>query len=82
MTEKEYKSLKRCIMYDTIHRLYNVKHKSIRWIDDHLNINFRTVKKYLEMDPDEFQKYSERFICRSFLLDPYKGFIVERLGQF
>ena len=82
MTEKEYKSLNRYIMYDTIHRLRHEEHQSIQWIADYLGINFRTVKKYLEMDLKEFEKYSNSLNERDCILEPYRGFIVERLGQF
>lgn len=82
MTEKEYKSLNRLIMYDTIHRLHKEEHRSIRWIADYLGVNFRTVKKYLGMYPDEFEEYSGKLNNRECLLEPYRSFIVERLGQF
>ena len=82
MTEKEFKSLTRFIMYDKIHQLHNEEHRSIRWIAEYLGVNFRTVKKYLEMDPADFQQYSESMNNRSCLLEPYKTFIVERLSQF
>ena len=82
MTEKEIKLLDRYIMHDTIHKLYHDHGKSMRWIADHLGINFRTVTKYLSMDQNEFQKYSESISNRECILDPYKNFIVERLNQF
>jgi len=80
MTEKEYKSLNRYIMYDTIHRLRHEEHQSIQWIADYLGINFRTVKKYLEMDIKEFESYSNSLNERDCILEPYRSFIVERLG--
>jgi len=61
MTEKEYKSLNRYIMYDTIHRLRHEEHQSIQWIADYLGINFRTVKKYLEMDIKEFESVPDPY---------------------
>lgn len=70
------------ITYDRIQMLRNVEHKSIQWIADHLGLNFRTVKKYLEMDRAEFEKFSESITNKPFILDPYKDFIVQRLGQF
>ncbi len=82
MTEKEYKSLNRYIMYDTIHRLRYEEHQSIQWIADYLGINFRTVKKYLKMEPQEFERYSNSLNERDCILEPYRGFIVERLGKF
>ena len=50
MTEKDYKTACRMITYDKIRLLRDVEHKSIQWIADHLGLNFRTVKKYLQMD--------------------------------
>lgn len=47
MTDKEKKLLDRYIMHDIIHKLYHEQHKSLRWIADHLKINFRTVKSFL-----------------------------------
>lgn len=82
MTEKEFKTLNRFIMYDKIHQLHDEEHRSIRWIAEYLEVNFRTVKKYLEMNQADFQQYSERMNNRSCLLEPYKTFIVERLAQF
>ena len=38
MTEKEYKSLNRFIMYDTIHRIHKEGHRSIRWIAHYLGM--------------------------------------------
>lgn len=81
MTEKERKLLDRYIMHDTIHKLYHEHDKSMRWIASYLGISFRTVK-YLSMDHNEFQKYSESISYRECILDPYKSFIVERLNQF
>ncbi len=82
MTEKERKLLDRYIMHDTIHKLYHEHDKSMRWIAGYLGISFRTVKKYLSMDHNEFQKYSEGISSRECILDPYKSFIIERLNQF
>ena len=82
MTEKDKKLLDRYIMHDTIHRLHHEQHKSLRWIANHLGINFRTVKKFLNMDSGEFQKYSESITNRTSTLDPYRNFIVERLNQY
>ena len=82
MTEKDYKTACRMITYDRIQMLRSVEHKSIQWIADHLGLNFRTVKKYLGMDRAEFEKFSESITNKPFILDPYKDFIVQRLGQF
>ena len=82
MTEKEYKSLNRYIMYDTIHRLRHEEHQSIQQIADYLGINFRTARKYLDMDPKEFDRYSGRLNERDRILEPYRSFIVERLKLY
>lgn len=60
MTTKDYKALSRLIMYDKIKRFYEEDHQSIRWIARELNLNFRTVKKYLEMDQREFEQFRTR----------------------
>ena len=49
MTEKDYKTALRMITYERIHLLRDVEHRSIQRIADDLGLNFRTVKKYLEM---------------------------------
>lgn len=51
-------------MYDKIKRFYEEDHQSIRWIVRELNLNFRTVKKYLEMDQREFEQFSDTVINR------------------
>lgn len=53
MTTKDNKALSRLIMYDKIKRFYEEDHQSIRWIAKELNLNFKTVKKYLEIDQRE-----------------------------
>ena len=75
MTEKDHKALSRLIMYDKIKRLYEVEHRSIRWIARQLDMNFRTVRKYLEMDQREFESYSDKIISRAHILELYKDFI-------
>ena len=82
MTTKDYKALSRLIMYDKIKRFYEEDHQSIRWIARELNLNFRTVKKYLEMDQREFEQFSDAVINRGHILDPYRDFIIGRLSQY
>lgn len=82
MTTKAYKALCRLIMYDKIKRFYEEDHQSIRWIARELNLNFRTVKKYLEMDQREFEQFSDTVINRGHILDPYRDFIIGRLSQY
>ena len=75
MTEKGHKAFSRLIMYDKIKHYYEVEHKSIRWIARKTNLNFRTIKKYLEVDQKEFEDFSDHVINRPHMLEPYKGFI-------
>lgn len=82
MTEKDHKALSRLIMYDKIKRLYEVEHRSIRWIAKQLGINFRTVRKYLKMDHREFESYSDKVISRAHILEPYKDFIIGKLSLY
>lgn len=82
MTEKDYKTACRMINYDRIHELRETEHRSIQWIADHVGLNFRTVKKYLEMDRSEFEAFSESITNKPFILEPYKDFIVARLSLF
>lgn len=82
MTTKDYNALSRLIMYDKIRRFYEEDHQSIRWIARELNLNFRTVKKYLEMDQREFEQFSDTVINRGHILDPYRDFIIGRLSQY
>lgn len=82
MTTKDYKALSRLIMYGKIKRFYEEGNQSIRWIARELNLNFRTVKKYLEMDQREFEQFSDTVINRGHILDPYRDFIIGRLSQY
>jgi len=82
MREKDQKAQIRFIMYDQIHKFRNEEHKSIQWIADYLRVNFRTVKKYLKMSRSEFEKFSENITNKSFILERYTPFIVDRLGHF
>ena len=82
MTTKDYKAISRLIMYDKIKRFYEEDHQSIRWIARELNINFRTVQKYLKMNQMEFEHFSDTVINKSHILAPYKDFIIERLSKY
>ena len=82
MNAKDYKIVCRIIMYDKIQSLRNEEHKSIQWIADHLGVNFRTAKKYLEMTRDEFETFSNKVVNKPHLLALYKSFIVERLTKY
>ena len=82
MTEKDYKTALRMITYERIHLLRDVEHRSIQRIADDLGLNFRTVKKYLEMSREEFEAFTNSIIQKPFVLEPYKEFIVQRLSQY
>lgn len=66
-------------MYHEIKRLREVDRRSIQWIANHLKLNFRTVKKLLDMEPDAFQEYLKMNAKRSCVLDPYHDFVENRL---
>jgi len=66
------------IMYHEIHRL-NREGFSCAWISDHLVLDRRTVKKYLNMDEEEFLAFKHQQQNRKKLLDPYVDFVRERL---
>uniref|UniRef100_UPI0040298316 hypothetical protein n=1 Tax=Candidatus Cryptobacteroides bacterium TaxID=3085639 RepID=UPI0040298316 len=70
------------ITYDRIQMLRKVMHKLIQWIADHIGLNYRTVKKYLEMDHAEFEKFSENITSKPCILEPYKDFIGKRPAQY
>lgn len=82
MTEKDYKTALRMITYERIHHLRDVEHRSIQRIADDLGLNFRTVKKYLEMSHEEFEAFTDSIIQKPFVLEPYKEFIVQRLSLY
>lgn len=70
------------IMYYEIKRFRDQEKFSIQRIADYLGLNFRTVKKYLEMEEDEFNNYLESIGGRPFKLASYKQFIFEYLDEY
>lgn len=72
----------RMSIYTDIHRLRESDHRSIQWIANHLGLNFRTVRKYLNMSMEEYEKYAERYGQKPRTLEEYKDFIADRLRSF
>lgn len=77
----ETKFLDYLVMYYEIKRLREEEHYSLGHIAEFLGMNFRTVKKYLSMTPDEFEVFVGCKFHRSSLLEPYKDFILSCLGS-
>lgn len=69
-------------MYYEIKRLREIEHRSFQWIADHLKLNFRTVRKYLDMDSASFQSHLKLNQRRPHVLDPYRDFVESRLQLF
>jgi len=69
-------------MYYEIKRLHDNEHYPLRRISDYLKLNFRTVKKYFSMTPEEFERFVESKFHRSFQIDPYKEYIVSKLHEY
>jgi hypothetical protein len=78
----EAKKIHLITMYHEIHRLRNVEHLSIQRIANHLSINFRTVKAYLDMTEEDFEHFLESKSRKPFILDPYREFIVSYLKKY
>ena len=70
------------IMYYEIKRLRNDEKLSIQRIADFLGMNFRTVRKYLEMPENEFEVYMTTIGDRPYIMDPYKQFIINYLNEY
>ncbi|MGM1057626.1 MAG: IS21 family transposase, partial [Bacteroidota bacterium] len=51
-------------------------------IADHLVLDTRTVKKYLLMTEEDYEKYLLKGQYRSKLLSPYETFVRDKLDQF
>ena len=78
MTTKEIDEL---VMYYEIKRLREDEHCPLRRISDYLSLNFRTVKKYASMEAEEFERFIASKYRRAFELEPYKEYIVSKLGE-
>ena len=78
--DKKQKDL--IIMYYEIKRFREVEKFSIQRIADYLGLNFRTVQKYLSMTDQEFEAYLATQGSRPFVMDQYKTFVVNYLGEY
>lgn len=70
------------IMYYEIKRLRNDEKLSIQRIADFFGMNFRTVRKYLNMTENEFEVYLSTIGDRPYIMDPYKQFIINYLNEY
>jgi transposase len=73
--------LSKFMMYYEIKRM-NRDGRSISKISEALNCNRRTVKKYLEMEDQEFESFLKTQSVRGKLLLPYEAFVRERLELY
>jgi len=69
------------IMYYEIHRLRREGFKPA-WIGRYLVLDYRTVKKYLAMNEEEYMAFTENQSSRKRVLDKYETFVKNRLEQF
>ena len=82
MTQRPRQFYERMSIYTDIHRLRESDHRSIQWIANYLGLNFRTVRKYLSMSLEEYEKYAERYGQKLRRLEEYKDFIADKLRSF
>jgi hypothetical protein len=70
------------IMYYEFKRYHEEEKFSIQRIADYFGVNFRTVRKYLQMTDEEFDTYLTTLGNRPFLMDPFKAFIQNYLNEY
>ena len=68
------------IMFYEIHR-FKREGFSDAWIGRHLVLDRRTVKKYLDMNEEEYLSFKDNGQSRKRLLDPYEDFVRVRLEE-
>lgn len=68
-------------MYFDIQELKKIK-LNISQIARHVGISRNTVYKYINMTPEEFQRYLERRETKKKKLDPYRDEILGRLKKY
>ena len=73
--------LSKFMMYYEIKRM-NRDGRLISKISDALNCSRRTVKKYLEMEDQEFEAFVNVQSNREKLLEPYESFVQQRLELY
>ncbi len=78
MTKKD---INNWIMYHEIHRLSNFGLKKAK-IARYLELDVRTVGKYLAMTEKEYEQHLIDIGCRSKSLSPYQVFVKEKLEEF
>jgi len=69
------------MLYHLIHQMSREGH-STRRISEHFGLNWRTVKRYLSMDERTFTEELEAGRTRGKVLDPYEGFVREKLSLY
>ena len=72
----------RMSVYTDIHRLRESGRRSIQWIANYMGLNFRTVRKYLKMSLEEYERYAEGFGQKPRKLEEYKEFIADKLRMY
>lgn len=82
MIQRTRQFYERMSIYTDIHRLRESDRRSIQWIANYLGLNFRTVRKYLSMSLEEYEKYAEQYGQKPRMLEEYKDFIADRLRSF
>jgi hypothetical protein len=73
--------LEKLLMYHEVHRL-DREGFSVSYIAKYLVMNWRTVKKYLSMSPQEYEEYIEAQSKRKRELAPYEHFVKVKLEQY
>lgn len=69
-------------MYHEIHRLRKVEHFTTQRIADKLSLNFRTVRKFLNMTEEDNDQFVETRWKKEKLLAPYKDFIISYIQKY
>ena len=70
------------IMYYEFKRFREEEKFSIQRIADYFGVNFRTVRKYLNMTDEEFNNYLDTLGDRPFVMDSFKLFIRNYLEEY